>query len=277
MSMVCLNGAYMPAEEAKISALDSAFLYGHGIYETLRTRKGQLLNVDRHLERLHHSAQEVGIPLPADDVLHDWMQATVDKNDFWSEGKESRVRLTIGGGVHGYDDPVVEPTILVTVTPLPELKPVTDDVGVIAITFKIERPLPDLKTTNLLASMQARRAMRAKAAYEVFLVDHRGFITEGSITNVYFIRDGILCTPRAMILSGTTRARILDIASEMDLPVKEDDFSPEDFYQADEIFCTSAIRGVVPVIELDGQRIGDGAVGEKTKILSARLIEGEST
>tara|TARA_B100000315_G_C14523555_1_gene562717 strand:- start:384 stop:1208 length:825 start_codon:yes stop_codon:yes gene_type:complete len=265
MTIVCLNGRYLDEKKAKVSVLDAGFFYGEGIYETLRTKQGKLLNLEGHLARLKRSADLVQIPLPSLKKLSSWLQATVDKNGFWKKGKESRVRLTVSGGVHGYDAPSKNPTILITVAPLEEVPKQKRMRGVAAVTYKIDRPLPIAKTTNLLPSMIARRFMRIKKAYEVFLVDHLGYVTEGSISNIFMVKRGKLITPKSSALPGTTQERILKLARRQKWPLVRRDFKVKELYGAHEVFFTNAPRGVVPVVKVDGRKIGNGKVGPVTK------------
>ena len=271
MAIVFLNGRYLDEREARLSVNDAGFLYGEGVYETLRTVGGEVLNVDAHLERLSRSAKMVGIPLPAGKKVADWLQKVVDKNGFWKKGKESRIRLTISGGIHAFDELPVKPTILIQVQPLVEVSRVKLACGVSAISYSTERFMPQFKTTHLLPALLARREMRKAKAYEVLLLNAKGQVTEGSISNVFLVRRGRLITPKSCLLKGTTRYRILQLAKRLKIVVSKKDFRLASVYGADEVFICNAPRGIVPIVKVDGKRIGNGKVGKVAGLLMREL------
>lgn len=261
MKIVCLNGRFLKESEAKISIADSGFLYGEGIYETLRTVRGEIFNLEAHLARLKQSAEMVGIYLEDVSRIGKWAEQTVRRNQF---KEEARVRITVSGGVHGFGEAAIKPTVLITAIPLMEVG-LQRTRGVKVITFCVERPFPEAKTTFLVPAMMAQKAMKKARAYEAFLVDRKGRVTEGSISNVFIVRSGVIFTPKNWILGGTTRAKIIELARRNKWPLKERDFKVRDLLKADEVFICNAPRGVVPVIRVDGQMIGKGKAGEMTK------------
>jgi branched-chain amino acid aminotransferase len=265
MAIVFLNGRYLQEKEAKLSIHDVGFLYGEAIYETLRTVEGQLMNIDGHLERLQQSALFLGIPLPPIEKIKGWLQRTVDRNGFWKKGKESRVRLTVSGGVHSFNDSSSKATMLIVVVPLVEVVPALRSRGISVVTYPIQRPLPHIKTNNLAATLAARRYMKTHKAEEVLLVDHQGEVTEGSISNLFIVKRGRLITPKTSMLGGTTRTRIVDLARGHRWKLKQRSISYKDLLRADEVFICNAPRGVVPVVKVDGKRVSDGKVGVITK------------
>lgn len=267
MAIVYLNGRYMDERKAFVSIRDAGFLYGEGVYETLRTREGKVDNADAHLERLEKSVREVELVMPSREVLRRALQGVVDRNEFWRKRRqEARIRLTLTGGVHDFDGTVTKSTILITATVLPRLGEVKAR-GVSAVSFRAERFMPSIKTTHLLPTLLARRAMRRAKAYEVLLVNHRGYVTEGSITNFFWVKREKLYTPKSDLLSGTMREQILNLARRTKIPVAVRDVRLATLYAADELFVCNAPRGVVPVVKLDGKKVGKGKVGEVTRRL----------
>ncbi|MBT5016291.1 hypothetical protein HN748_03520 [Candidatus Peregrinibacteria bacterium] len=266
MNIVCLNGRYLKENEAKISVGDAGFLYGEGIYETLRTVDGKLMNLEAHLERLGQSARIIGMNLKEIEKIGKWAQQVVKKNEFKSE---ARVRITVSGGVHGFGTPAEKPTILITAVPLASVGAQRAR-GVSVITFLIERPLPEAKTTFLVPAMLARQVLKKSRAYEAILVDRNGYVTEGSISNVFMVKKGIIYTPKSGILGGTTRARIIELARQHKWRLKVRDFKVRELFRADEVFICNAPRGIVPVRRIDGKIIGNGKMGEVTR----RVWEG---
>ncbi len=261
MNIVCLNGRYLKENEAKISVGDSGFLYGEGIYETLRTVDGKLMNLEAHLERLGQSAALFAILLPEFSKIGRWTQQVVNRNKFVGE---ARVRITVSGGVHGFGALAEKPTILITAVPLISVGAQRAR-GVSVITFPVERPFPEVKTTFLVPAMMAQRALRKARAYEAILVNQNGYVTEGSISNVFIVRRGKIFTPKSGILGGTTRARIIALARQHKWRLKQRDFKVRDLVRADEVFICNAPRGIVPVRRIDGQVIGNGKMGKVTK------------
>ncbi len=265
MTIVCFNGRYLDEKDASLSIHDTGFLFGEGIYESLRTIDGKAFNMEGHLVRFKHSADLVGIPLPSLRKLGKWIQGVLDQNGPWSKKREGRVRITVSGGIHGYCEPIKKPTILITVSPLKEVPKRKRMRGVSAITYKVERPIPGSKTTNLIPSILARREMKKQRAYEVFFVDHDGYVTEGSVSNIFIVKKGQLITPKSSLLPGTTRERILGMARKHKWKIALRDFKAREVYVADEVFFTNAPRGIVPITKLDGKKIGGGSVGPITK------------
>lgn len=267
MAIVYLNGRYLDERKAFVSIHDAGFLYGEGVYETLRTREGKVDNADAHLERLEKSVREVGLVMPLRNGLRKALQAVVDRNGFWRKRRqEARIRLTLTGGVHDFDGSVTRPTVLITATVLPSFGRVKSR-GVSAISFRAERFMPSIKTTHLLPTLLARRAMRKAKAYEVLLVNHRDYVTEGSITNFFWVKGGKLYTPKSDLLSGTMREQVLKLARRLKIPVAVRDVRLGVLYGADELFVCNAPRGIVPVVRLDGKKVGKGKVGEVTRRL----------
>jgi branched-subunit amino acid aminotransferase/4-amino-4-deoxychorismate lyase len=263
MAIVFLNGSYLEESDASLSIQDAGFLYGEGVYETLRTENGKVAQVSAHLDRLKASAQVLSIPLPPLETLALWLQEAVDRNGYWDQGQESRLRLTVSGGLHDFDENSVAPTILITVSPLMPNGALKQN-GIAVITFSIERFLPEIKTTNLLPALLARRAMRQAGAEEVLLVDHENNVTEGSITNLFQVKKGVLITPKEHILPGTTRDRILEKAHQLGIPFLEQSVSKVQLLESEELFVCNAPRGILPVVEVDGVSIGERCIGPIT-------------
>ncbi len=267
MAIVYLNGKYLDERKAFVSIHDAGFLYGEGVYETLRTREGKVDNADAHLERLEKSVRGVGLLMPSRDALRKALQGVVDRNGFWRKRRqEARIRLTLTGGVHDFDAKATKPTALITAMVLPRQGGVKS-CGVSAISFRAERFMPSIKTTHLLPTLLARRAMRKAKAYEVLLVNHRGQVTEGSISNLFWVKRGVLCTPKSNLLSGTTREQIVRLARRLKIPAVVKDVRLATLYGVDELFVCNAPRGIVPAVKLDGKKIGTGRVGEVTRRL----------
>ncbi len=268
---VCLNGKFVRAENAKISVFDNGFLYGDGVYDTLRTYGGKVFKVEKHIARLERSAKKMKIKLPfSKKRIGEMVLKLVDKNKF----NESRIRITVtrGVGSKGFSE-CVNPTLLIYAV---ELKPEPKSVygkGVDVITVRLERMAPEAKTTSLLPMILAHREMDRLNAFEAFYVNCRDYVTEGTITNLFIINNGVLITPKKNVLEGTTRSIILMLAVDCGLKVVERDFKRVDLYKADEVFITNAPRKIIPVKKIDGIKIADGKVGISTKKLMEAFDE----
>lgn len=256
---VFLNGKFIKKTQAKISAFDAGFLYGDGIYETMRFSNGKTEDLELHFKRLCLSAEILIGRLQFKKVqFANWIKKLVSKNKL----KEARIRVTVSGSK----------TILIVAEKLKKESAKVYKEGVKAVTYQIERVLPEIKITNLAPQMIARNYMKKKNAYEVLLVDRDSYVREGSVTNVFIVKNGILMTPEKRILKGIIRGRILEIAKKIRIPVKLCDIPVDELMKADEVFITNSIKGVVPVVQVDGHKIGHGQVGEITARIRQEII-----
>ncbi len=275
--IVFLNGKFFDSKQAKVSAFDHGFLYADGVYETLRTYGGRVWQSGEHLKRLRNSAGMIGLSLPWSlKQIEAWINGTVVKNGF----KESRIRVTVTRGENGFDfGPAKKPTICIQVQKLIEQPASVYKRGVKVVSFEGERLLPEAKTLNLLPMVLAQQFMLKKKAYEALFVDAKGrggeraLVREGTVTNVFMVKNGVLMTPGKNILAGTTRDAVLKVARRLGLQMKVGDIQLRDLYEADEVFLTNAPRGIVPVCQVDGKKIGErsgtngGCPGKITKKL----------
>jgi branched-subunit amino acid aminotransferase/4-amino-4-deoxychorismate lyase len=161
---------------------------------------------------------------------------------------------------------VKQPTIFIWAQPLEILPKTVYTKGVSAITFPLERPFSQMKTTSLQPLIIARAEMMKKKAFEALLINRKGLITEGTWTNVFIVRKKLLTTPRLGVLLGTTRGAVLKLARPL-IRVKQRDITRRELINADECFLTNAPKGIIPVVKIDGEKIGNGKVGPITKHL----------
>lgn len=254
--LVYLNGKLISARDAKLSVFDPGFLYGDGIFETLRTYGGKLWQLEEHLLRLYQSARMRGWKLSwSPKELAEAIEKTVRRNGF----KESRIRIMITAGIK-------QPTLFIWAQPLEKLPAAAYERGVSAITFPLERPFPQMKTTSMQPLLIARAEMAKKRAFEALLINHNGFITEGTWTNVFIVKRKTVITPRLGVLLGTTRDTILKLCRPL-FRIKQRDITRRELMNADECFLTNAPKGIIPVVKVDGEMIGSGKVGPITKHL----------
>lgn len=271
--IVYLNGKLIPRSKAKVSVLDYGFLFGFGLYETIRAYNGKAFRLDNHLARLRYSADRIGIAINT-AVIRKAVLDTVKANGF----RETRIRITVSLG-EGTITPnlasCIEPTIAVLVTeykpPAPEKYRDGFKVIVSSIRRNSRSPVTYMKSANTMEAMLARQEARTKGADEALFLNEKGFLTEASGSNIFLVSDGILITPRfeAGILPGVTRVVVFEVANHSGIKVREKNVRLEELLQADEAFITNSLIEIVPVTEVSGKRIGKGKPGPVTKRLAS--------
>ncbi len=271
--MLYLNNKLVPKNKALISVFDHGFLYGDGIYETLRAYKGIVFTIDEHIDRLFRSASMIGLTIPKG---HDEIKEAVYETIRANKHNDAYIRITIsrGAGPIGLDpDLCLQPTFVITSNEFKEYPKQYYQKGVkiaLVITRRNFKGAldPKIKSLNFLNNILAKIEAKERAAYEAIMLNYKDYIAEGTITNIFFVKDHILCTPAidVGILDGITRRIILNIARELKIKTKEGKFKREDLYQAQEVFISNTTMELMPVTEVDNVRIGTRA-GEVTKML----------
>lgn len=268
---VYLNNKLVPQAEALVSVFDHGFLYGDGVYETMRAYDGVIFMLDDHLMRLYRSASMIGLTVPLDmngikNAVYDTMSANSLKNAY--------VRLTVsrGYGPIGLDPDLCEAqTFVVIAEEMKDYPKAYYEQGMSAIISATKRNLreainPQIKSLNFLNNILAKIEAKKAGAYEAIMMNATGHVTEGTISNVFFCRDDVLCTPSVEcgILDGITRNIVLDVAVREGLMVREGEFTRDDLSAAEEVFITNTTMEVMPVSQLDAVRY---RVGEVTRRL----------
>ena len=262
MSIVYLNGTFLPLSEAKVSVLDRGFTFGDGVYEVIPVFAGNIFRLDEHLDRLANSMAALDISLTQSRAeLVNILTELVRENPATGD---QQIYLQVTRGVterdHYYGGGI-EPTFFAMCKPM--LEKDTSD-GIYAITHDdIRWKYCHIKSTALLASVLLKKIARdADNSQEAILI-RDGKLTEGASSNVFIVKDGVIMTPRKdnNVLPGITRDLLVELLRESGRGCVEMDISEEQLRQADEIWITSSTRGVVAVINLDGVKIGDGKPG----------------
>jgi branched-chain amino acid aminotransferase len=270
--LVSIDGTIVRPEDAKISVYDRGFLYGDSVFETVRTYGGEPYALAEHMERLGRSAERVGIEMPvspADFAMEVRLAVRAARNP----ESYARAMLTRGSGPVGLDPALAAaPLRVVLVEPLalPPASAYRD--GVRVITVRTSRPADSAhgaKVGNYLASLLALKQAKDAGAHEALILDVAGHIVEGTTSNVFLVRGGALLTPpdEAGLLPGITRAHLLEIAAETGRVVDFAPLSPAVLADADEVFLTSSLREILPVVAVDGRCVGDGLPGPVTRAL----------
>lgn len=272
-----VNGEVGAAADARVPVLDNGFLFGDGVYETLRTYGGRPFHLDRHLARLRASAGLLGVPVPADDRA---LAGDVDRVLERAGNAESTIRLVVTRGVGDATyrfDRVKGPTVVILVKPFEPFPESLYAEGIPVIVASVRRNHPRaldpaMKSNNLINNILAAREAQAKGAFEPILLNETGEVAEGAGSNVFVVRDGGLVTPplEAGILAGVTRALILEMAPSLELAAREEPLAVKDLLAAEEAFITSTLKEAMPIATVDGRPIGGGRPGPVSrKVLQA--------
>ncbi|MDP2158082.1 MAG: branched-chain-amino-acid transaminase [Nitrospirota bacterium] len=267
---IFLNDRIVPEHEAMVSVFDHGFLYGDGIYETMRAYDGTVFMLERHIERLNRSASLIQLIVPSPDIIRDAVYETIRSNGL----KSAYVRVTVsrGKGPIGLDPALCpKPTVVVIAEEFREYPEKYYSEGVRFIMAKTRRNLkealnPKIKSLNFLNNILAKIEAKEQGAYEALMLNAEGFISEGTVCNIFFVKDSILCTPSVDtgVLDGITRELVIGLAKETGMLVKEGNFLPEDLFSASEVFFTNTTSEVMPVSQVEDMKY---AVGDVTRRL----------
>ena len=279
---VNVNATITDAEHATVSALDRGFLFGEGVYETLRTYNRRPFLLDRHLDRLRCSAGHLSLTVPLDDVgyaerIEETVAAVSDKQT------ELYIRLLVTRGVGDltYDpNSCPDPTAVIIVRPYAGVSAELDEKGITVVRSSIVRNHPAalnpiIKSNNLLNNALAMQEAIKAGADEALMCNYCGEIAECAQSNIFIVRDGVALTPRldTGLLEGVTRNFVFEVGSAAGIPVREAVIQPEELAAADEVFITGTTREVLAVTTLDTTPVRDGQPGPVTKRLSQKFRE----
>ncbi|MGE0785286.1 MAG: aminotransferase class IV [Sandaracinaceae bacterium] len=267
-ALVIIDGEEREPSAAVVPVLDRGFLYGDGAFEVLRTYGGRPFAMREHVERLRRSCARLRLPL---DVSDDALASEVERGLAAAGNPESYVRIMITRGVTEMGLAVPEqqrPRRVLVVLPLNEQPRAMYEDGVELATVQGGRALDGTaaagaKASNYLPNVLSLSSAQARGGYEALSVGPGGELLEGSTSNVFFARGGVVHTPAVGlgILDGITRAVVIEAARRLGIEVREGLYFPPDLYGAEEAFITSSLREVVPVVRVDGVPIGTGRVG----------------
>jgi D-amino acid aminotransferase len=266
-----LNGRLVPSEEACVSVLDRGFLYGDGLFETMRTYNGTPFLVGTHIDRLLWGAAKIGLELKVSkDELKKAVYDTVKANGFG----DAVIRLTVTRGIAAERlkvSPDMKPTIVITCDELKDIAASHYDRGVDVISVTDTRSdLALIKSLNYLPNALAKHEADKKGAFEAVFVTKKGFVTEGATSNVFAVLDGILITPPLVekVLPGITREVVKTLATKEDIRFNEDAIIVDEIKDAEEVFITNQMIEIVPVRSFDGDAIGNDCPGHITDRIS---------
>ena len=275
--LVFLNGRFVPEPCAVVSVLDRGFLYGDGLFETLRVYHGRPFLWEKHMERLQRGADFLGIKLPySPGELHHAAEELIRRNRL----PEALLRLTLtrGIGPRGYSPKGAEqPVLVMTLHPsaVPDAR-TNPRWRLITSSFRV--PAGDTialhKTCNKLPHILARAEAEARGADEALLLNTDGEVAEAASSNLFWIERGTICTTplAAGILAGVTRELVVDLCRELGLVCREKSIKPARLLQAEGVFLTLSTLEVVPALSLDGQRLQQSPIVAKIRRAYRRAV-----
>jgi D-alanine transaminase len=262
-----VNGRYLRRSEAAVNVEDRGYQFADGVYEVCEVRGGRLVEERGHLERLLRSLKELRIAEPMSlAALGTVMRETVRRNRVRNGIVYVQVTRGVARRDHAFPSAPVRPAVVVTATRLDFAKmDAMAAEGIAVVTMPDNRwDRVDIKSIALLPNVLAKQAAREQGAREAWFVDKDGRVTEGSSSNAWIVtRDGKIVTRQAdhAILKGITRAVVLEALKAQNLTLEERPFTIEEAYHAREAFLTSASQLVMPVVQIDGKPVGNGAPG----------------
>jgi len=277
---VYVDGHFVPAEEAHISVFDHGFLYGDGVFEGIRVYDGNIFRLQQHIQRLYNSAQCILLTIPlSPEEMGAAIVETVSRRGL--PNQYVRVVVSRGAGDLGLDPRLCRRPSVVIIADTITLYPAhLYTRGLELVTVATRRTPtwaldPRIKSLNYLNNILAKLEAQQAGALEAVMLNGEGYVAECTADNIFFVRQGQLCTPStaAGALQGVTRDSVLEVAQSLGLPTAEGFFTRYDLYTADECFMTGTGAEIVPVVRIDGRTVGTGQPGP----LTAQLRQGFET
>jgi branched-chain amino acid aminotransferase len=268
-----INGKLRDAGSSSVSVFDRGFLYGDGVFETMRSYGGAVFRIDEHLERLFRGLKVTGIRAPyPKKSLRDAVSGCLSANGL----KDAYIRLTVtrGEGRFGlnYSDRF-SPNVVIVAKKFGEYPAKMYARGITAAVVSIRRnemsPASRIKSLNFLDNILARLEAKARRADEAILMNTKGYVAEASTSNIFLAKGGVLITPSpdSGILAGVTRKAVIEIAGKVRIRVKEKPVSRGELLSADEVFLTSSLIEILPVVRIDSRKVGPGSPGPLANLL----------
>lgn len=261
--VVYVNGSYVPENEGKVSIFDRGFLFADGIYEVTAVINGKLVDYEPHAERLERSLNEISMAWPCSKTELRQMHEELIKRNKLDEGI-IYIQVTRGSADRDFKFPKEAKSTLIGFTQVQKLlENPNAPAGVKVVTIPdIRWARRDIKSVMLLAPVLGKQRAYEQGAFEGWMVED-GKVTEGTSSNAYIVKDGkVITRPLSnSILAGCTRRSLFRMAKEEGVVIEERLFTPEEAYAADEAFLTSASNFVLPIVEIDGKRVGGGQPG----------------
>lgn len=274
---VYVNGDYLPGGAKHVSVFDHGVLYGDGVFEGIRAYNGRIFKLKEHVERLYDSATGIHLKVP---ISKKEMERAIIETCLKNKLRDAYIRPIVTRGDGDLNlSPVSckKPNIMIVTRPLAGTFADKLKKGLRLVTAPVARNppqclSPNIKSLNYLNNILARIFAQNHGADEALMLDIHGYVSEASGDNIFFVKRGILGTPpTATNLKGITRATVLDLAQGLGIDTRVSPCTLFDIYNADEVFVTGTAAEIGPVVEIDGQKIGDGKPGKITISLMKRF------
>lgn len=279
--IVLLNGQFVPEEEAVVSVFDRSFLYGDGLFETIRVCHGKPFRWAQHLERLQQGAEflKVHLPFPP-DTLRDFAAQLIGRNQM----PESLLRITLsrGVGLRGYSlKGAGRPAIVMSLHPAPNVDPKNPPQWRLitsSVRLPANEPLAQFKTCNKLPQIRARAEAEADGDDEALLLNTNGEVVEGAGSNLFWIENETVCTPPLVcgILPGVTRAVVLEICRKLKISTYETTIVPEQLQQVQGVFVSLSSWGIVEAVTLDNHGLSQSLQVGTIRSAYYQLVDAEN-
>lgn len=268
-----MNGKIVEEAEGHVSTMDRGFLYGDGIFETLRAYDKKPFRLEDHVERLSSSSKYFGIPFRhAPQQIRHAVEQLLNQNNL--QDAYIRMTLTRGSGVHGLiPTGMCSPTFVIHTKPLVVYPAPLYKTGASLITTHIRRsttcPISAHKTLNYLTNYLVKKEAIEKGVHDAIILNTEGHVTECAVSNIFLVERGIVITPslKANILPGITRKVVLELCKRNGIRASEELFGLERVLSADEVFLTNSLMEIMPVSKIDGRPVGRVVPGNVTSLL----------
>ena len=272
-NFIFINDKIIPDTDGDISSGDRGFLYGDGIYETLRSYKGKPFKLAEHLERMRHSAKRLRIAFDYTNAdIGEWLNELIEKNCT----QDAYIRITLSRGAGGgrlQMDENLEPTTLIQVKPLTPYDKKLYENGMSLVVSNCRRsttnPIYCHKSTNLLTSILLKEEANKKSAHDAIILNTDGYVAECIVSNIFMVSGESVITPSldTNILLGITRRTVLEICKDNGISASEEHFTIERLLKSDEIFITNSLMEIMPVSRIEDSRLWGKIPGKITQQL----------
>ncbi len=261
-----INGDLVLEKDAKLLVTDLAVQRGYGIFDFLKTVNGKVIFIEDYFDRFYNSAKEMNLDLQISrSVLQKEIESLLAKNNI----ANSSLKLILTGGYSDDGYLIGKPNLIMVQAPY-TYNEASFQNGLKLMSHNYQRQVPTVKTIDYIQAIRLQPLLKLNSADEL-LYHHQGEVRECPRANVFIVKNNVVLTPNTNILRGITRKKILTLQIN-GVTTKEQDFSIDDFMNADEAFISSSTKNILPIFSLDSKPIGNGKIGEITTLLNKGLL-----